>query len=199
MTYHNNPFKSLCSYIHNRWICPSHQVTIRHPDCPKGRYRDADTILLYAAFQVLVDFVEIELGTRWGPYYFETPGQKVYRIISTLPVLHWFLPHGRNVRRGLHHLRWAMSLKDMPSQAEHAKVVFLLYRFWTRSRPARVEPFTVGGEAFDKCRILIDGCFQLSPEYSAYLDGQNTLEEKHHAEDTEMFKLLVEYRRGLWT
>jgi len=199
MNYHNNPFKSICAYIHNRWICPSHRVTIRNADCPKGRYRDADTILLYAAFQVLVDFVEIELGSHWGPYHFETPGQKVYRIISTLPVLHWFLPHGRNVRRGLHHLRWAMSLKDMPSQAESARTIFMLYRFWTRSRPARIDPFSTGGEEFERDRIFKDGHFHLSPEYSAYLDSQSQLEDKYTQEDTEMLKILVEIRGHLWT
>lgn len=199
MMYHNNPFKSTLAYIHNRWVCPSHRVTIRHKDCPKGHYRDADTILLYTAFQILVDYVEVELGSHWGPYCFETPGQKAYRIISTLPVLHWFLPHGRNVRRGLHHLRWAMALKDMPHQAEQAKMVFMLYRWWTRARPARIAPFTTGGEQFERDRFIVDGHFHLSPEYSAYLTLQGALEEKYHLEDTEMFKLLVEIRQGLWT
>lgn len=199
MTYRNNPFKSTLAHIHNRWICPSHQVNIRHEDFPKGRYHDADSILLYAAFQVLVDFVEIELGSHWGPYCFETPGQKAYRILSRLPVIHWFFPHGRNVRRGLHHLRWAMNLKEMPSQAESARSIFLLYRFWTRSRPSRIEPFATGGEEFEHERIFRDGFFHLSPEYSAYLDSQSQLEDKYTLEDTEMFKLLVDVRGGLWT
>ena len=196
---YRNPFTTFSAYLHNRFICPSHRVTIRHPDCPKGHYRDADTILLYAAFTVLQDYVEIELGSHWGPYYFETFGQKVYRIISNLPGLHWYLPHGRNVRRGLHHLRWAMNLKDMPSQAESARHTYQLYRFWTRSRRARVEPFSTGGDRFENERVIRNGRFQLSPEYSAYLDTQSALEEKYHAEDTEMLKLLVEIRRSLWT
>lgn len=199
MIYHNNPFKSTLSYIHNRWICPSHRVTIRHPDCPKGHYRDADTILLHAMFQVLQDFVEIELGARWGPYYFETPVQKTYRVLSSAPVLHWFLPHGRNVRRGLHYLRWAMSLKDMPAQAESARTIFMLYRFWTRSRPARIDPFSTGGDEFEHERVIRDGTFHLSEEYSAYLDSQSKLEDKYTQEDTEMLKILVEIRGHLWT
>lgn len=187
------------SYIHNRWICPSDRVVIKHPDCPRGHYRDKDTILLYVMFQVLVDFVEIECGSHWGPYYFETPGQKVYRVIQNLPLLHWLLPPDRNVRRGLHHLRWAMSLKDMPSQAAHANAVFMLYRFWTRSRQARIEPFTVGFAGSDKRIVGPDNSINFSPEYSAYLESQGELENKYEKEDTEMLKILVDIRGGLWT
>ena len=187
------------AYIHNRWICPSDRVVIRHPDCPRGHYRDADTILLHVMFQVLVNFVERELGSHWGPYYFESTGQKVYRIIHDLPLLHWLLPPGRNVRRGLHHLRWAMSLKDMPSQAQQAQEVFMLYRFWTRSRPARVEPFMGGFTGSDNRIIGPNNVISFSPEYSAYLESQGELENKYEKEDTEMLKLLVEIRGGLWT
>jgi hypothetical protein len=186
------------SYIHNRWVCPSDRVIIKHPDIIRGRYRDADTVLLYAMFQVLVDFVEIECANLcFNKPYFETAAQKVYRVFQDLPVLHYLLPPQRNVRRGLHYLRWCMGLKDHVGQAEFARGVFELYRFWVHTRPARFEAFS--GDFVGPKKIEGGKFMDFTPEYSAYLKSQGDLEDKYVAEDTEKMLQLVKIHKGLWT
>jgi hypothetical protein len=187
-------------YIHNGWVNPSHLVIIKHPEYGFGRYHDADTTMLFAMFQILVDFVEIECGSICGPYRFETRLQKIHRVITNLPLLHWLLPPVRNKRRGLHHLRWAMKLQDSPSQAAHAKDVFALYRFWTKQRPNRKGPWD-WAETFEEIKRIpnTEGLLSFSPEYSARLDEANELEELYHQEDEAALLLLVKIRRGLWT
>jgi hypothetical protein len=190
-------------YLHNRWVCPSDRVIIKHPDCPRGRYRDADTVLLYAMFQVLVDFVETECGNHYfnQPHsHFETFSQKVYRVIQDLPVFHYLLPPLRNARRGLHYLRWCMKLTDHPGQAQFGCDVFELYRFWKHERPARVEPFDGGEQFTEERRNMEPGHYlDFSPEYSAFLKQAGEIEDKYIEEDTRMLTQLVKIRGGLWT
>jgi hypothetical protein len=45
-----------------RFIEKPHIIKINHPDIPKWEWRDRDTRMLYGAFQVMVDFVELEYG-----------------------------------------------------------------------------------------------------------------------------------------
>ncbi len=190
-----NLYRDIMSYIHNRWIDPSDRVIIQHYDYPRGYYHDADSKMLYILFQMVVDFVEIECGHIHGTFGFETRGQKAYRIISELPLLSWLLPSCRNARHGLHHLRWAMKLKDMPSQAEHARAVFKLYKFWKHDRPNRKEPF----ESYYQAREGKDWRGSLSPKEKKLLDRGAKLEAKYEREDEQMLHLLMKIRTGLWT
>ena len=194
-----NLHRDIMSYIHNRWICPSDRVVIRHPDYSKGHYHDADHKMLYILFQMLIDFVEIECGSICGPYRFETTTQKSYRVVQDLPLLNWLLPPPRNARRGLHHLRWAMNLADMPSQAQQARDVFALYKFWVHTRPGRVEPFSSKFTGEERIHKSADNTIVFSPEYSAYLKTEGKLEDKYDREDQKMLQLLIKIRQGLWT
>jgi len=186
-----NPFV----YIHNRWVCPSDRVIINHHEYQKGAYHDSDYRMLYILFQMVVDFVEIECGSSWGPYHFETFWQKAYRKLYTIPILRWFLPPIRNARRGLHHLRWAMKLTDIPSQAQHARDVFTLYRFWRHERPSRIDPWDVAR----LCRGDYNLGDPISEEYGAFLVRASKLEDKYNQEDEDMLHLLIKIRMGLWT
>lgn len=197
-----NMMKEPLVYIHNRWVRPSHKVTITHPDIRVGQYRDVDTIMLYANFQILVDFIEVELaGAHFGPTYFETRGQKVYRVIQELPILGWLLPLPRNARRGLHHLRWSMQLKDSPSQAHYAREKYELYKWWTRTRPNRVDPWSWPDTDVTETRQMIgeDGRLNFSVEYSAKLEQSAKEDDKYTEEDTDMLIRLMRIRGGLWT
>ena len=52
-----NRMKILCTYSNNRWFIKSHGLTSR---LKHGEWHDFDTRLLHAAFDELVNFVEIE-------------------------------------------------------------------------------------------------------------------------------------------
>jgi hypothetical protein len=199
------PFRSarefIFPYIHNRWVDPSHKITIHHPDFPHGSYREADERILFGMFQVLVDYVEIECSvfpccTTEQSRLFETPWQTCSRWISTLPGLHYFIPPTRNARRGLHHLRWAMKLgAESPGQAASAKDIFELYRFWIHTRPRRVNPW----EAYTESRVSRDWERPLTPKERKLLDRCHGSEERHHQEDARMLMRLIKRRRDLWT
>jgi len=172
-------------YIHNRFVCPSDRVIIHHKGFGKGRYHDADYIMLFVMFQMLVDFIEIECSysNHSSRHLFTTPWEKCYEWLRNIPVLHWFLSPVRNARRGLHRLRWEMTLDraeyPSPQQAQSARELFRLYKFWVHDRPRRKNPF--------------DG--SLKGKYLKIVE----LEDSYDKEDEEMLHLLIKNRRCLWT
>ncbi len=194
--YHNYLMAPV-SYVHNRWVAPSDRVIIRHPEFTVGHYHDKDYIMLYVMFQLIVDYVEIECASMLSldENYYETFFQKWNRRWRELPVLHWYVRPVRNVRRGLHHLRWQMNLKDHPSQKQFAKDVFQLYRFWKHERPTRKEPF----ESYYALREGKDWKGKLTPKESKCLKRGDTLKTKYEKQDEQMLHLIIKHRNGLWT
>jgi len=182
----------MLAYIHNRWIEPTHKITINDSSYHRGIWYDRDSLMLYACFQILIDFVELECGRDKN---FETVGQKIYRKFRYLPVLGWFFPAIRNARQGLHYLRWSMKLKDHPSQAEFAKNVFKLYRWWKRERPNRQDPW----KKYTLVREGRDWMGALTPKEKKLLNKAQKEEDKYEREDEKMLHLLVRIRKGMWT
>jgi len=189
----------ILSFIHNYWMNPSNRVIIKHPDCKRGHYHDADYIMMFVMFQMVVNFIEIECGALLPNQCFETGWKKWFRRVSNLTLLHWFIMPPRNALRGLFYLKWEMSLKDHPRQAQCAKELFLLYKFWKHTRPRREEPFAEAYTFTDEEEGIgkkFGGC---SLRYSAFLKRSGDLEEQQDQEDQEMLVKLINIRRSLWT
>jgi hypothetical protein len=182
------------AYVHNRWINPSDRVIIKHPDYPQGHYHDSDTVMLYALFQLVVDYVEIECGNFLSTR-FENGWQKWYRRFRELPLLNWLIPPTRNALRGLHHLRWEMALKDNSSQSEAAKELFQIYRFWKHTRLERADPFT----AYHNLRDGKDWKGPISEQERVLLQEATALEELYEQEDTDMMQRIIKVRNCMWT
>lgn len=191
---YRNAITNPLAYIHNRWINPSDRVIIKHPDYPQGHYHDTDTIMMYALFQLVVDFVEVECGNFLSIRY-ETFWQKWDRRLRELPVIRWLVPSVRNARRGLHHLRWEMGLRDHPSQSAAAKEFFDIYRFWTHTRPRRVDPF----EAYHNLRDGGEWLGPISETERKLLHEAVALEAQQEQEDTDMMKRIIAVRTSMWT
>lgn len=195
MTYSQfkSPFITVLAYIHNRWVDPKTHVYIRHPEFEKGHYYDADTRMLYANFQLLVDYVEIECDHT---EYFQTSWQRFRQWCNELPVIGWFLPPSRNIRQGLHYLRFCIKLKDeMPSQSAHGKEVFRLYKWWTKERPARQDPW----EQYSRSREGKDWKGPLTPKEKKLMKQCQVREDKYEREDERNLIALIKIRKGLWT
>lgn len=188
--------KNVFPYLHNRFIVPSHKVIIRDKEFGHGRYHDPDYILLYSSFQILVDYVEIESAV-FGPDVLDTPLEKFYDILDTIPGLRWFLPPAQNAMKGLLKLKWEMSLKDHPSQVESAKAIYKLYKFWVHDRPQRTDPWDMVSDDETE-KVWSHKPLTLSPSYQEQLLRASILEDKYHEEDDEMLQLLMKYRRCLW-
>lgn len=183
-------------YIHNRWIVPSHKIVIRNSEFGIGRYHDSDSRMLYALFQLVVDYVEIEcaaLNSR-----FETPVQKWRRRLTYIPVLTWFIPYPRNVRRGLHYLRWSIKLKDEQGgleQSQFASDIFKLYTFWIHTRPRRSNPW----DTYISERETRDWKAPLTDYDRSLMQEADRIERLQDDEDTQMLNLIVNIRNRMWT
>jgi hypothetical protein len=196
--FYRNYLHAPLPYIHNRWIDPSDRVIIKHPEYPQGHYHDKDCVMMYVMFQLLVDYVEIECGS-WGTSRFETSWQRWVRRFKELPLLHWFVKPVRNARRGLHHLRWEMSLKDHPTQSESAKEIFALYKFWKHTRPRREDPWVAADDFGDDESREGKRFGSWSPRYSEFLTRAGDLEDRYDQEDAEMLVRILKIRTCMWT
>jgi hypothetical protein len=150
--------------------------------------------MMYALFQMVVDYVEIELSGNLGDG-FETRWQKFVRDCGSLPFIHWFVKAPRNARRGLYHLRWGMRLTDHPSQAEFCKDMFALYKFWKHTRPRREE-------AHFYWHLMREGKSWRAPhtpeEDRLFAVGEE-LQAKYDTEDQDMLLSIIRIRRSMWT
>ena len=192
----SNYLSSILPYIHNRWIHPSHKVTIQpHEEFLYGHYHDCDTVMMHAMFQLLVDYVEIECAAL-GDHY-ENSYQRMMTRLHTLPGIHWFIPNTRNPLKGLHHLRWEMKLPDdcHKSQAAYAVDIFRLYRFWKHERPLRRDPW----ENYIRTRGARDWTRPLTQKERRALDHCQKIRDIYDQEDDRMLRLLLRRRRGMWT
>lgn len=185
--------------IRCRVIYHPHRLHIHHPEITGWSWRDRDMILLCANFQILVDFVELELPhfSRWCGV-----GEAWETRLQKIPLLSWFLDTRRNPAAGIAHLEWAMGLDNPVSQAEHAKEQLALYRWWTQERPNRPDPWEeVSNRPEGSLNALFDSTIT-SPEKEAYFESLHkagAIEDAYHEEDTAQLIRLMKIRRGLWT
>lgn len=129
-------------------------------------WRDKDVVMLHAAFQLLVDFVDQE-----------KPDQ----------IVDW------NADR-LHREAW--------------REIRSLYRWWTRTRPARRDPLDARGlkrppMRWEKvkgtdCKRLLSYDVKKYPEYERAVRKHAQLVKRWEAEDQRNFHRLVDIRGFLW-
>jgi hypothetical protein len=168
-------------YFVTRFITKPHMVPTR---LEPYVYHETDTRLFHGAFELLVDFIEIEKA--WMAVVFDSKGEEWekygYPRWYRYRLLRWTRKF-RSPEAGLAHLEWEMSLDNdgpegCPSQAAAAREQLAIYKWWKTERPARVEPYDVKGLTYEQ---------------------RHEMEEKYFQEDDEMFIRLIKVRRSLWT
>lgn len=168
-------------YIVNRFVHKMHYVPTK---LEPGTYYDADTRLFHGAFELLVDFIEIEKA--WMLMVFDEKGEQWtkygYPRWYRFRLLRWTRKF-RSPEAGLAHIEWEMSLDNdgpegCPHQAAAAREQLALYKWWKNERPARVESYDMKELTYEQ---------------------RHEVEEKYQREDEEMFIRLVKVRRSLWT
>jgi hypothetical protein len=205
---------SLKYYVINRWIDQSHAL-VAHPNHIKpGQYQDFSNRILICLFDELVDFVEIEKAYsnyRWSEE--KQKGMKWWQVGK------WRTRTWRSSEAGLAHLEWETTLTDeewlgkdenrepklMP-QAETAKEIIVLYKWWTEVYPNRPEPMDVSGwSAYcDDKQVRGIDLFDEDPEADEWdtrpmHDKMREIEKNYADEDTEMLIRLIKIRGHLWT
>jgi hypothetical protein len=170
---------------------------------PPG-YADKDTIMLHTNFNLLKDYVEVEIAMReWW-----SDDEPKSWAVNYVPLYRRFM----NFRRpdlGLKQLEWAATLDDpalpiheqSPHQAVHARETIKLYKWWVSERPSREEVVIRNlRNVIDRDDLFPD--FSSHPEYPDYINDirrSNDQEDDWHNEDEEMLIRLIKIRRGLWS
>jgi hypothetical protein len=199
-------------YIVNRWIDQSHALVAHPKHIKPGQYRDFDYRILICLFDELVDFVEIEKAYsnyRWSEE--KQKGMKWWQVGR------WRTRTWRSAEAGLAHLEWESTLTDeewiedksqakLTLQAETAKEIIALYKWWTEVYPNRPEPMDASGwSAYcDNQRERGIDFFDEDPEADKWdtrsmHDKMREMEKSYEAEDTEMLIRLIKIRGSLWT
>lgn len=165
-------------------------------------YSPTDRTILHVNFNLLKDYVEIDAASR---AYWADDIPKTW-CEAHMPFYTLIYPF-RRPDLGIKHLDWEATLDDpalpmfeqSPQQAKYAREALALYKWWTESRPARVEiiirhPFTGSDDIFFSRKN------RNTPEYKIYesdLNKSNKQEEQWTKEDDKMLIRLIKIRRGL--
>jgi len=205
-------------YINNRWVTCTHALTAHPSDIARGEWRDVGNRFLPCLFNELRDFVEVELAW-WHIAWEGSEVRKKYRP-PFWATGWWRWRTWRCPEAGLDNLEWQMNLKrdylddahperNLPSpQAETAREILELYRWWTEVYPNRPDPHDAGGwsdycaKFRDEGRDFLD--FEDRPDEeraasSSALDATQAIEDKYKKEDEEMMIRLIRIRESLWT
>ena len=135
-------------------------------------YYDADARMLHMNFNLLKDFVEVEKAHMFN----------VFGSNDDLKL------NDRDA--GIAYLKWEMSLEDTPhNQADNAKEIYELYKWWVDERPNRVDPWALVNDTLEST----------ADNYKKKYSKMDKLEAKYEKEDNKMLVRLVKIRSALWT
>lgn len=205
-----NPYRDFMYGLRMRFVVKPSVVNIQ--TLKKSVYSDPSDILLHAAFQVLVDYVEWEVGCHKRKLW--------WRILRRIPILGYLVPTYRDAETGMAHLSWESGLvweenmvgKDSPDvglptpQALAAKDKLRLYLWWKIERPSRVEAMELSGinkyyQNRPVSRFFMDEetSEKDRAEWSRISDECTRIEEAYAKEDEENLILLMKIRQSLWS
>lgn len=162
-------------------------VRIDNSKYSKYSYHDSDELLLYSNFQILVDFVEIELASMQQICFKEDRGLKYF--LKGIWVLGIFLKSQRNSELGLKYLN-SKNIGD--------KEIKELYLWWTKIRFKRKSPIDISGWT-KVCNDERKGKFVTKKEKRKALSLCRRIEIQHEKEDRNMLVKLIDFRGRLWT
>lgn len=197
-------------YLNNRFLIKAHALTASPKDITPGKWCDLSNRFLPCMFNELVNFVEVEKA--WMLVAWDDDAREKFKTPWWRGKwwARWFV-EWRCPEAGIEHLKWEMSLTDMPSQAAAAKEVYELYTWWTTVYRNRPDPFDESGltdwyaerrDESDEDDLFGIGS-ALTPEQrqhkSEISDECHAIEEAYFNEDTEMMKRLIAIRGALWT
>ena len=202
-------------YINNRWVTKTHALTAHPRDIPRGEWRDVGNRFLPCLFNELVNFVEIELA--WNFCVWDSEARKKYQY----PWWRRWYRNWRSEEAAMAYIAWAKTLTNaefldedkkheaVPThQAETAKEIEILYRWWKYERPQRPDPYDVSGWSAICERRRVKYPDEILPEDETKkekaeskksLDALHKLEAEYEKEDEEMMIRLIKIRQGLWT
>ena len=202
-------------YINNRWITRTHALTAHPRDISRGTWHDVGNRFLPCLMNELVDFVEIELA--WNYCVWDEEARKKH----SYPWWRRWYRNWRSEAAAMDYIAWAKTLTNAEfldddkkheavptAQAEAAKEIEILYKWWKYERPLRPDPYEVSGWS-DICEarrikypdeiLPEDDTKEEKAETKKSLDIIHKLEAQYEQEDEEMMIRLIKIRQSLWT
>lgn len=201
-------------YITNRWIDQSHALVAHPKHIKPGQWMDLDNRIIYCLFDELVDFVEIEKA--YSNYRWQ---EEKLKQLKWWQGGRWRTRTWRSAQAGIEYLKWEMTLTDedwldddkkheaQPThQANAAKEILELYKWWTEVYPNRPDPMEASGWT-DYCAGMRERglhLLQKDPDEKKYnTDSMHKkmreMEEQYQEEDTQMLIRLIKLRGSLWS
>ena len=178
-----------------------------------GGWWDTDAKLLHANFQLLTDYVEVELANMYDVCDLTnhgSPGAKTPREKGEAYLLHI------DARQEDDGTSWAKETAEhYKEQKEKELKVLELYRWWKDVRPARIEVYDTpeykSFETFEpfhfedlndgsKCsRMVTNTTDARYPDYRDMMEKSRQQDADWENEDTERLIQLIIMRHNLWT
>lgn len=176
----------------------------------KDQFNEAPSRLLYGAFQVLCDFIEIEKASM----YVHTADEEERKNIPFKYRSYWFRWRPiRSEEYALKYLKWeswldktggnlAYSLETSSSQAKDAQESIALYTWW-KDRANRPDPHDVSG--YDQLLAELSSCtdrekmIDIQKRKNEALVKVRDMQERYDKEDETMLLRLIKIRQSLWT
>lgn len=206
-------------YINNRWVTRTHALTAHASDIPHGQWCDVGNRFLPCLFNELRDFVEVELA--WWNIAWSNPEDRA-KYNAPFWATGWFRWRTwRSPQSGLDCLAWQMTLTneefldddkkhlaEPTYQAQNAREILELYRWWTEVYPNRPDPHDASGwsaycdQRRQRGADLLDfedRTPEEAEQSSQALALSTEIEDKYNKEDEEMMIRLIRIRQSLWT
>ena len=206
-------------YVNNRWVTRTHALTAHPRDIKPGDWCDVGNRFLPCLFNELRDFVEVELA--WWHIAWDS-GSERKKYNAPFWATGWFRWRTwRCPQAGLDNLAWQMKLTneefleddqkhlaEPTYQANNAKEILALYKWWTEVYPNRPDPYEAGGwsayceqrrQAGNDLLDFEDRTPEQAEQSRQALDTTQSIEDKYNQEDEEMMIRLIRIRQSLWT
>lgn len=168
-------------------------------------YNELSNIMLHANFNMLKDFVEVQLAYR--SYWADDTDTKSW-CEKHMPMYYQFYEF-RKPALGIKHLEWAATLDDptlpvfeqSPDQAISARETLKLYKWWVEDRPER-KPVEIRYPPHDISSVGFNSSNRNTAEYKIYrddLDKSFNQGADWDQEDDRMLVRLMNIRRSMWS
>lgn len=199
-------------FVRNRFIEKTHIINTR---LEKGKWHEYDKRLLYGAFELLVDFIELEKAKKTKndknrPWWDKLPFYLRFFIWRTPEGSIKYLENEMSLTYG--NSQWVEETDPLYGQpTEQAKIAceqLELYFWWKFVRPYRPEPAELAGyhdyikqrygNDFDVWDILDERDVK-DEQYRKIMNEIQLIEDKQAEEDNEMLMRLIKIRDTLWT
>lgn len=200
-----DPFYSLKRIIKSKFFT---RTSLIDTGLNRNIYHEIDERMLHGIFNLLTDYVEVELASLHVCGYADDE----YDVRQKYNYPNWYFwwTKWRSPEAGLDYLAWEEKLvyddyendelagKPTP-QAVKAMEVHELYNWWKNIRPNRLSAWTEYNEYIEKYPETKNNRSKEPEVFRGIFERMDALEKVYYDEDTEMLYRVIKIRQNLWS